>query len=94
MDGGLVVRDMKLELLGEATVAESMCYLDNGYVFIGECVSNPIQSSSGFGIRIQGLKKRSKMFNNHNIILLFSDFYNILSFSHLLRRKSYNFEVI
>ena len=32
-------------------------------------------------IRIQGLKKRSKMLNNHDIILLFSDFYNILSFN-------------
>ena len=28
-------------------------------------------SGSGFGIRIQGLKKWSKMFNNHNIILVF-----------------------
>ena len=60
MDGGLVVRDMKLELLGEATVAESMCYLDNGYVFIGECVSDP--NSEFFRIRnsesgSRGLKK-------------------------------------
>ena len=29
-------------------------------------------------IRIQGLKKRSKLSNNHNIILFFSDFYTIL----------------
>ena len=42
-------------------------------------------------IRIQELKKRSKILNNHNIILLFSDFYNILSFNWLLlMRKSYN----
>ena len=30
---------------------------------------------------IQGLKKRSNKFNNDDIILLFSDFYNILSFN-------------
>jgi hypothetical protein len=35
MDGTVVLRDMKLERLGEAVIAESMCYLDNGYVFIG-----------------------------------------------------------
>ena len=35
------------------------------------------------------------MLNNHNIILLFSDFYNILSFSWLLlMRKSFYHEVI
>ena len=83
--------------------------------FTGTSVSDPdpdwirIQGSSGnrFGIRIrfQGLKKRSKMSNNHNtillfsyfytILLLFSDFYNILSFNGLLLiRKSYNYEVI
>ena len=45
--------------------------------------------------RIQGLKKWTKMLNNHNIILRFSDFYNILSFNGLLlMRKSYNHEVI
>ena len=39
--------------------------------------------------------KMWKMLNNHNIILLFSDFYNILSFNWLLfMRKSYNYEVI
>ena len=31
--------------------------------------------------RFQGLKKWTKMLNNHNIILRFSDFYNILSFN-------------
>ena len=31
-----------------------------------------------FWILIQGLKKRSKLSNNHNIILLVSDFYTIL----------------
>ena len=36
-------------------------------------------SESGSGSR--GLKKRSKMLNNYDIILLFSDFYNILSFN-------------
>ena len=54
---------------------------------------------------IQGLKKRSKMSNNHNINLLFSDFsFNFLvtftrfchsiDFLNLLIRKSYNYEVI
>ena len=37
--------------------------------------------SGVFRIRILGLKKSSKMLNNRNIILLFRDFYNILSFS-------------
>ena len=42
-----------------------------------------------------GAKKRSKMLNNHNIILLFIDFYNILSFKwFLLIRKSYDYKVI
>jgi DNA damage-binding protein 1 len=36
IDGSVVVRDMKLELLGETTISESMCYLDNGYVYIGD----------------------------------------------------------
>ena len=35
MDGAAVVRDLKLELLGETTIAETMTYLDNGYVYIG-----------------------------------------------------------
>ena len=30
-----VVKDLKLELLGETTIAESMTYLDNGYVYVG-----------------------------------------------------------
>ena len=51
-------------------------------------------SGSGFGIRIQGLKKWSKMFNNHKIILLFNHFFNILSYNWLLlMRKYYNYEV-
>ena len=45
-------------------------------------------------VRIQGPKKRSKMLNNQDIILLFSDFYNILSFNLLLLMiKTYNNEV-
>jgi DNA damage-binding protein 1 len=36
MDGSVTVRDMKLELLGETVVAECICYLDNGYVYIGK----------------------------------------------------------
>merc|ERR1719350_464316 len=35
MDGSSVVKDLKLELLGETTIAETMTYLDNGYVYIG-----------------------------------------------------------
>ena len=68
---------------------------------IQDSVSDPVwirirgSSGSGFGIRIHKLKKRTKMLNNHNIILLFSGFYNILSFNCLLlMRKSYNHEVI
>ena len=61
-----------------------------------------IQGSSGFrGLLDPDLEsgsrclKRTKMLNNHNIILLFSDFYNILSFNRLLSMsKSYNHEVI
>ena len=33
--GASVVNDLKLELLGETAIAESMTYLDNGYVYIG-----------------------------------------------------------
>ena len=40
-------------------------------------VSDPDPDSGVFWIRIQGLKKRSKMLHNHDIIELFSDFYNI-----------------
>ena len=32
---GNEVKDLKLELLGETTVAECITYLDNGYVYIG-----------------------------------------------------------
>lgn len=35
MDGNLVVKDLKLELLGEITIPDCMTYLDNGYVYIG-----------------------------------------------------------
>ena len=35
MDGVCVVKDLKLELLGETTIPECMTYLDNGYVYIG-----------------------------------------------------------
>ena len=54
------------------------------------------ESGSGFGIwvRIQGLKKKSKMLNDHEIILLFSDFYNILSFNRLLLMIKTNNEEI
>lgn len=32
---GPIVKDLKLELLGETTIAECITYLDNGYVYIG-----------------------------------------------------------
>lgn len=35
MDGTCVVKDLKLELLGETTIPDCMTYLDNGYVYIG-----------------------------------------------------------
>ena len=35
MDGTAVVKDLKLELLGETAIADSMTYLDNGYVYVG-----------------------------------------------------------
>ncbi|KAK7098349.1 DNA damage-binding protein 1-like isoform X2 [Littorina saxatilis] len=35
MDGTQVVKDLKVELLGETTIAECITYLDNGVVFIG-----------------------------------------------------------
>ncbi|XP_067655980.1 DNA damage-binding protein 1-like isoform X1 [Haliotis asinina] len=35
MDGTAVVKDLKVELLGETTIAECITYLDNGVVFIG-----------------------------------------------------------
>ena len=31
---GPVIKDLKLELLGETTIPESMTYLDNGYVTV------------------------------------------------------------
>ena len=35
MDGTSQIKDLKLELLGETTIVETMTYLDNGYVYIG-----------------------------------------------------------
>ena len=35
MDGTCAVADLKLELLGETAIPDSMTYLDNGYVYIG-----------------------------------------------------------
>lgn len=32
---GVVIKDLKLELLGETTIAECITYLDNGYVYLG-----------------------------------------------------------
>ena len=52
-----------------------------------------LKSESEFGIRIQGLKERSKMLNNNNIILLFSDFYSSFQMTSF-DEKMYNYEVI
>ena len=30
-----LIKDLKLELLGETTIAEMITYLDNGYVYLG-----------------------------------------------------------
>ena len=35
MDGTISVKDLKVELLGETTIAECITYLDNGVVYIG-----------------------------------------------------------
>ncbi|XP_021371372.1 DNA damage-binding protein 1-like isoform X1 [Mizuhopecten yessoensis] len=35
MDSSVVVKDLKVELLGETTIAECITYLDNGVVYIG-----------------------------------------------------------
>ncbi|KAF4521020.1 hypothetical protein B566_EDAN002515 [Ephemera danica] len=35
MDGTVIVRDMKVEMLGETSIPECLTYLDNGVVFIG-----------------------------------------------------------
>ena len=35
MDGNITVKDLKVELLGETTIAECITYLDNGVVYAG-----------------------------------------------------------
>ncbi|XP_048462818.1 DNA damage-binding protein 1 isoform X2 [Rhincodon typus] len=35
MDGNITVRDLRVELLGETSIAECLTYLDNGVVFVG-----------------------------------------------------------
>ena len=35
MDGSMVVKDLKVELLGETVTSECITYLDNGVVYIG-----------------------------------------------------------
>ncbi|XP_031425552.1 DNA damage-binding protein 1 [Clupea harengus] len=35
MDGGVVLKDLRVELLGETSIAECLTYLDNGVVFVG-----------------------------------------------------------
>ena len=35
MDGNIAVKDLKVELLGETTIAECITYLDNGVVYVG-----------------------------------------------------------
>ena len=54
------------------------------FVVVSGSASDPDPDSGVFWIRIriwiQG-RKKVKMFNNLNIILIFSDYYNILSFN-------------
>lgn len=40
MDGTLMVKDIKVELLGEVSIAECITYLDNGVLFIGSRVGD------------------------------------------------------
>ncbi|CAH3106628.1 unnamed protein product [Pocillopora meandrina] len=40
MDGNIEVKDLKLELLGETTIALCLTYLDNGVVFIGSAMGD------------------------------------------------------
>ncbi|PFX32002.1 DNA damage-binding protein 1 [Stylophora pistillata] len=40
MDGNIEVKDLKLELLGETTIALCLTYLDNGVVFIGSALGD------------------------------------------------------
>ena len=35
MDGNITGKDLKVELLGETTIAECITYLDNGVVYVG-----------------------------------------------------------
>uniref|UniRef100_A0A4W4DSG3 DNA damage-binding protein 1 n=1 Tax=Electrophorus electricus TaxID=8005 RepID=A0A4W4DSG3_ELEEL len=35
MDGSMVLKDLRVELLGETSIAECLTYLDNGVVFVG-----------------------------------------------------------
>ncbi|KPP66140.1 DNA damage-binding protein 1-like, partial [Scleropages formosus] len=35
MDGSVVLKDLRVELLGETSIAECLTYLDNGVVFVG-----------------------------------------------------------
>ena len=75
----------------------SRLFTDTNRYALTHCCSNLLSWNQCYGLdpdsgvfRIQGLQKRSKIINDHNIILLFSDCYNILSFNWLLlMRKSY-----
>ncbi|CAH3044667.1 unnamed protein product [Porites lobata] len=40
MDGNIEVKDLKLELLGETSIAHCLTYLDNGVVFIGSALGD------------------------------------------------------
>ena len=93
----VTLEDNNSQLINYAT-ANDGDPLHTGMLFLKAVFRIRIQNQ----IRIQGvfsgsrgLKKRSKMLNNHDIILLFSDVYNILSFNGLLLMiKTYNNEVI
>ncbi|XP_031549547.1 DNA damage-binding protein 1-like [Actinia tenebrosa] len=40
MDGNIEVKDLKLELLGETSIAQCLVYLDNGVVFVGSVLGD------------------------------------------------------
>ena len=48
MDGTSQVKDLKLELLGETTIAETMTYLDNGYLSIGSRLNAEADSAESY----------------------------------------------
>ena len=58
---GPVIKDLKLELLGETTIPESMTYLDNGYVYVGSRLGDSQLVSFSTTYLILILKQNLKM---------------------------------